>query len=199
MIRPYERARTMVDLLDGDIVVDLEHRRKHNRRVGQLLSEEAAGGSARRAETARLQAETARLQHRIKGWLGKHESVEGLAAIPEPAQCESDGRKVPRTRTGSPRAHQSRRGHADTDSDEVPARLRSEATPKGPSWYQVRMRMLQDVAMTQATQCLDSGCNPAACCLRTDGKHATRGLGVEWMEALAVAVWAISTAAFYAI
>jgi len=192
MIQPYRGTRKTGDLLDGDIVLDLEYRREHNRRVGQLLSEEAADDNRGLAR----QAETARLRHRIKGWLGEHESMESLAAIPEPAQRESDDRQAPWTRS-PPRAHQSRRRHGHADTNEGPARVRSKATHTGPSWYQVRMRMLEDASVTQTTRSATRPQSCTACGLRTDGKHA--GLGVEVMAALSVVIWAISTAAVYAI
>ena len=194
MIRPYRGTRKTGDLLDGDIVLDLEYRREHNRRVGQLLSAEAADDNRGLAR----QAETARLRHRIKGWLGEHESMESLAAIPEPAQRESDDRQAPWTRS-PPRAHQSRRRHGHADTNEGAACVRSKATHTGPSWYQVRMRMLEDASVTQATRCCDPPAvvHGAACCLRTDGTYASLGIGV--MGALSLAIWAISTAAVYAI
>ena len=94
--------------------------------------------------------------------------MDSLAAIPEPAQCESgDPRMRPRSFPG---AHLSRRGH----EDKVPARRRSKVTQQGPSWYQVRMRMLEAAAMSQATL----SCGPpavlqgASSCLRSHDKHA---------------------------
>ena len=204
MIQPYERTRKMADLLDGDMVFarDLEYRREHKRRVGQVLSEEAVGdngGVARRAETSRL-------QQRIQGWLGEHESLDSLAVIPEPAQRESGDRKASPV-TGftdkplsPPRAYHSRRRHADTD--EFPARSRSRVTHTGPSWYQVRMRMLVDAAKTQAARCCDPPAvvHRAACCRHADEPKKQAARGVEAVGALSVVIWAMSfAAALYAI